>query len=185
MASALLLLVAVASSYARGAGAFTGTPGISALQFSLGSRLGLCRRLAPLVGPGEGLPGGRRRGEDGLAGTAMQIKVQNDKKRDNDGFQRWWDPAWRSLRVAELKVGFCTFHRGLSLRMTFSCCWCLCVLVCLCASEITCAPQPGLQEIPIISRGRSSTASITFPQTKADLVPLAPLVCATSCLAEP
>ena len=185
MASALLLLVAVASSYARGAGAFTGTPGISALQFSLGSRLGLCRRLAPPVGPGEGLPGGRRTGEDGLAGTAMQIKVQNDKKRDNDGFQRWWDPAWRSLRVAELKVGFCFFNRGLSLRMTFSCCWCLCVLVCLCASESTCTPQPGLKEIPIISRGCASTASIIYSQTKADLVPLAPLVCATSCLAEP
>jgi hypothetical protein len=115
MASVLLLLVALVSGHARGAGAFTGNPGISALHSSLGSRMGFCRRLAPLVGPGEGLlPGGRRKGEDGLAGTAMQIKVQNDKKRDNDGFQRWWDPAWRSLRVAELKVGFCILHRGQS-----------------------------------------------------------------------
>lgn len=112
MASLLLALI-MASGQATGAGAFTGTPGISALHPSLYQiRLGSCRRLALLVGRGV-LPSGGHAGRqgEGLAGVAMQIKVQNDKKRDSDGFQRWWDPAWRSLRVSELKVSLCPLHR--------------------------------------------------------------------------
>lgn len=34
----------------------------------------------------------------------MSIKVQNERKSEQKLFQRWWDPDWRVMRLAELKV---------------------------------------------------------------------------------
>lgn len=34
----------------------------------------------------------------------MSIKVQNERKSEQNIFQRWWDPDWRVMRLAELKV---------------------------------------------------------------------------------
>lgn len=86
-------------------GAFTCSPGLSVFRPFVQSSAGMCRRNThaehSLMGrPAEG------RHMSGLAGASMQIKVQKDKKRDGESFQRWWDPAWRQQKVAELKVHY-------------------------------------------------------------------------------
>jgi hypothetical protein len=40
----------------------------------------------------------------GVESIFMQIRVQAEQKREGETFQRWWDPNWRAMRVAELKV---------------------------------------------------------------------------------
>jgi hypothetical protein len=84
----------VQSSRARGeAAAFSAVQGPLPLQRALAS--------CPTA-QGRGAGARTNGGTNGAANVGMRVKLQKDRQA-TFGFQRWWDPEWRSLQTANVK----------------------------------------------------------------------------------
>ena len=81
----------VQSPRARGEAAF------SALQGPLPLQRALAKEACPTE---QGRGAGAR--TNGAANVGMRVKLQKDRQT-TFGFQRWWDPEWRSLQTANVK----------------------------------------------------------------------------------